>query len=106
MKRAVGLGLVALSVWACSPAEIVTDVTRRTARTVVLPVVSAVAPAPADQLATDCIMANALPEELDALVRDVGTRAGTLTIQNVRTIATRPATQACIAGKGLAPLML
>jgi hypothetical protein len=40
------------------------------------------------------------------LARNVGNEAGTLTIQTIRTIAGRPATRACIAGKGLAPLVL
>ncbi len=91
---------------ACSPAGIATDLTRRTAKTVVFPVISATTPAPADELITQCILANASNAELNDLARDVGTRAGTLTVQNVRTIADRPATRACIAGQGLAPLVL
>ena len=98
--------LAAALLAACSPAAIATDLTRRTAKTVVFPVVSATTPAPADELITQCILANASNAELNDLARDVGTRAGTLTVQNVRTIADRPATRACIAGKGLAPLVL
>jgi HAMP domain-containing protein len=89
---------------ACSPAEIATDVTRRAARTVVLPVITATTPAPANELATDCVMANATNAELNDLARDVGNRAGTLTEQNIRMILAKPSTQACIAGKGLAPV--
>jgi hypothetical protein len=91
---------------ACSPAEIATDVTRKAARTVVLPVVTATTPAPANELATDCIIANASNAELNDLARDIGNRAGTLTEQNIRTILSRPTTQACIAGKGLAPVAI
>jgi HAMP domain-containing protein len=98
------LVLAALALAACSPAEIATDVTRKAARTVVLPVVSATTPAPANELATDCILANATNAELNDLARDVGNRAGTLTEQNIRMILSKPATQACIAGKGLAPV--
>lgn len=105
MKRLVVLAAL-LTLSACSAAEIGTDVTRRVARTVVLPVVSVTTPAPADGLATDCIMANATNAELNDLARDVGTRAGTTTELIIRTIANRPETSACIAGKGLAPLML
>ena len=99
-------GLAALGLAACSPAEIATDVTRRAARTVVLPVVAATTPKPASDLATDCILANASNAELNKLARDIGVTAGTLTVQNIRTILARPATQACIAGKGLAPVVL
>ncbi len=78
--------------------------TRRAARTVVLPVITSTTPAPANELATDCVIANASNAELNDLARDVGVRAGTLTEQNIRTILARPATQSCIAGKGLAPV--
>ena len=91
---------------ACSPAEIATDVSRKAARTVVLPVVTATTPAPANELATDCIIMNASNAELNDLARDIGTRAGTLTEQNIRMILAKPATQACILGKGLAPVMI
>lgn len=91
---------------ACSPEKLATDVTRRTAKTVVLPVVRQVAPPPADGLATECILDNASNAELNELARNVGNSAGTLTIQNIRTISERPPTRACIAGKGLAPLVL
>ncbi len=104
MRWIVLLGLAAFA--ACSPAEIATDVTRKAARTVVLPVVTATTPAPANELATDCILANATNAELNDLARDVGNRAGTLTEQNIRMILAKPATQACIAGKGLAPVVI
>lgn len=104
MRWMVLLGMAALA--ACSPAEIATDVTRKAARTVVMPVVTATTPAPANELATDCILANATNAELNDLARDVGNRAGTLTEQNIRTILAKPGTQACIAGKGLAPVAI
>ncbi len=98
--------ILLVSLAACSPAEIATDVTRKAARTVVLPVVTATTPAPANELATDCIIANATNAELNDLARDIGNRAGTLTEQNVRAILAKPTTQACIAGKGLAPVVI
>ncbi len=104
--RSTALFLLPLVMLACSPAEIATDVTRKAARTVVLPVVTATTPAPANELATDCIIANASNAELNALARDVGTRAGTLTEQNIRMILSKPSTQACIAGKGLAAVTI
>lgn len=106
MIRPAALMLMAAAIAACSPAQIATDFTRKTARTVVLPVVSASTPEPAAGLATDCILANASNQELNLLARDVGVRAGTLTEQNIRGILARPATQACIAGKGLAPVVI
>ena len=98
--------VLGLAVSACSPEKLATDVTRRTAKTVVLPVVRAVTPPPADTMATECILMNASNAELTELARNVGNEAGTLTIQNIRIIAERPSTRACIAGKGLAPLVL
>lgn len=105
MRAAAVLALVA-GLAACSPAEIATDVTRRAARSVVLPVITVTTPAPANELATDCVIANATNAELNDLARDVGVRAGTLTEQNIRTILAKPATQSCIAGKGLAPVTI
>jgi hypothetical protein len=106
MKAVAGVMAMVLALGACSPEKLATDVTRRTAKTVVLPVVRNVAPPPADTLATECILNNASNAELNELARNVGNEAGTLTIQNIRIIAERPSTRACIAGKGLAPLVL
>ena len=106
MKRVAGVMVLVLALAACSPEKLATDVTRRTAKTVVLPVVRDVAPPPADTLAAECILANASNAELNDLARNVGNEAGTLTIQTIRTIAERPSTRACIAGRGLAPLVL
>ena len=106
MLRAGGAVVFALTLVACSPDRIAADVTVRTARTVVLPVVKTVIPPPADTLATDCLLANATNAELNLLARNIGNSAGTLTVQTIRDIAARPAAQACIAGKGLAPLVL
>jgi hypothetical protein len=106
MKSLAAVMGMVLALAACSPEKLATDVTRRTAKTVVLPVVRDVAPPPADTLATECILTNASNAELNVLARNVGNEAGTLTIQTIRTIAGRPATRACIAGKGLAPLVL
>ncbi len=106
MKGVAGVMALVLALAACSPEKLATDVTRRTAKTVVLPVVRDVAPPPADTLAAECILANASNAELNDLARNVGNEAGTLTIQTIRTIAERPSTRACMAGRGLAPLVL
>lgn len=106
MRLAGGVVFLGLALAACSPDQVGTEITRRTAKTVVLPVVRVVMPPPADTLATECVLNNATNAELNALARNVGNSAGTLTIQTIRTIAARPSTQACIAGQGLAPLVL
>jgi hypothetical protein len=77
MKGVVGVMVLVLALAACSPEKLATDVTRRTAKTVVLPVVRDVAPPPADTLATECILANASNAELNDLARNVGNEAGT-----------------------------
>ena len=106
MRRMAGAMGLLLALAACSPDRMAAEVTVRTARTVVLPVVRTVTPPPADALATDCILANATNAELNLLARNIGNSAGTLTVQTIRDIAARPPAQACIAGKGLAPLVL
>lgn len=106
MKALAGVMVIAVAIAACSPEELATDLTRSTARTVVLPVVRDVASPPADTLATECILNNATNAELNVLARNVGNSAGTLTIQTIRTIAERPATRACLTGQGLPPLVL
>jgi hypothetical protein len=105
MSRAALLAL-GLLLSACSVEQVQTEVTRKAARSVVLNVVATTTPAPASEIATDCIIANATNAELNDLARDVGTRAGTVTVDNVRLVASKPETRACIAGKGLAPLTL
>lgn len=103
MRGAVLLsGLLALA--ACSPQSVADSVARQTARTVVLPVVKQYMPGPAAQGVTTCIIDNASAQELNALARDVGVRAGTTTVQNVMTIASRPATIQCLQTSGL-PLL-
>lgn len=103
--RALALfALVALA--ACDPQDFADKVGRRTAETVVMPVVASYLPSGQAQSATLCIVENASAAEVQALARDVGTRAGTLTVQNVRTIAARPETIACMARAGVPPLPL
>ena len=45
------------------------------------------------------------PAEIEALARDVGVVAGTLTKANIRTIALRPAAQACFAANDVPPVV-
>ncbi|MDT8853998.1 hypothetical protein RNZ50_02920 [Paracoccaceae bacterium Fryx2] len=89
---------------ACDPQAMADDVARRAARTVVLPVVQQYMPGPQAEGVTTCVIDNASAAEIAALARDVGTRAGTSTVQTVLTVARRPATLQCILGAGLPPL--
>ncbi|MDR0810086.1 MAG: hypothetical protein LBE86_13335 [Gemmobacter sp.] len=89
---------------ACSPQSLADSVTRKAARSVVVPVLQNYMPAAGAEAATDCVMANASPSEINALARDVGVRAGTLTVQNVAAILRRPATADCLRARGLGPV--
>ncbi|RYI33696.1 MAG: hypothetical protein EON48_02650 [Acetobacteraceae bacterium] len=96
--------LVALVLTACDPAEVVDSALRRTAFTVVNPVVSIDMPAEPARNATNCILDAASEEELKLLARDVGVEAGTSTKANIRGIAVRPAAQACYSANGVPPV--
>lgn len=96
----------ALMLAACTPQAMTDRVGEGAARSVVLNVVMNQYPRPEADQAADCVIANATPPEVQALARDVGTRAGTGTIANIAAITARPATQSCVAGRGLAPVVL
>ena len=102
MRRAALIAVLLLA--ACDPQAMADDVARRAAKTVVLPVVQQYMPGPAAEGVTVCVIDNATSGEISALARDVGTRAGTLTVQTVMTIAQRQATQQCVLNSGL-PLL-
>ena len=98
--------LMALSLAACTPQAMTDRVSEGAARSVVLNVLVNQYPRPEADQAADCVIANATPPEAQALARDVGTRAGTGTVANIAAIAARPATQSCVASRGLAPVAL
>lgn len=99
------LALAALMVLAgCDPAEIVDSALKRTAHTVVFPVVNIDMPADPARKATNCILDASSEEELKLLARDVGVEAGTSTKATIRGIAVRPAAQACFAANGVPPV--
>ena len=100
MVRA-GLMIVVLSVAACDPAALRDNVNDRAARSVVVNVLVNQYPRPQAETATTCVLQNATPAETEALARDVASRAGTVTVSNIRTIGDRPATRACLAAQGL-----
>jgi hypothetical protein len=69
---------------ACDPAELVDSALKRTAHTVVFPVVNIDMPAEPARLATNCILDAASQNELELLARDVGVEAGTSTKATIR----------------------
>ena len=103
MRRA-GLFLCALALAACDPAHVADKVGRRTAETVVRPVVADYLPGAAGETATRCIIENASADEVKALMQDVGVGAGPRTVDNVLSIAAKPETVSCMAAAGLPKL--
>ena len=102
MRQAAVLALLLLA--ACDPQELADKALRRAAETVVMPVVNVDMPAGPAEAATRCILDAASPAEIDALARDVGVEAGTLTENRIRAIAMRPDAQSCFAASGFPPL--
>jgi hypothetical protein len=98
----LGAGMVLA---ACDPAELVDSALKRTAHSVVFPVVNIDMPAEPARLATKCILDAATQDELELLARDVGVEAGTSTKATIRQIAVRPAAQACYAASGVPPIV-
>ena len=94
--------VIALS--ACDPAELAGKAVRRTAESVVFPVVNIDMPADPARAATTCILDAASPDELRLLARDVGVEAGTSTKATIREIALRPGAQACFMAAGVPPV--
>jgi hypothetical protein len=94
-----------LTLAACDPGELVSSALKRTAYSVVFPVVNIDMPAEPARLATNCILDAASQSELELLARDVGVEAGTQTKATIRTIAVRPAAKACYAANGVPPLV-
>lgn len=103
MKRTVFL-MFALVLTACDPQGLADKALRRTAETVVQPVVARDMPASVADLATACILDAAAQEEINGLARDAGVEAGSRTKDSIRIIAQRPAAAACFARTGVPPL--
>jgi hypothetical protein len=102
--RAIVVLASVLLVAACDPAEVADKALKRTVETVVFPVVNVDMPAGPAQSATECILAEATPDELRLLARDVGVEAGSSTKATIRSIALRPGAQACFAAAGVPPI--
>ncbi len=104
--RMLALPLMAMTMVmaGCDPAELVDSALKRTAHSVVFPVVNIDMPAEPARLGTKCILDAASQDELELLARDVGVEAGTSTKATIREIALRPAAQACFAAHGIPPV--
>lgn len=100
-KKRVLVLAVLMALAACDPAELVDSALKRTAHSVVFPVVNIDMPADPARKATNCIVDAASRAELELLARDVGVEAGTSTKATIREIALRPAAQACFAASGV-----
>ena len=90
-----------LTLAACDPKQAVDDLGRRTAETVVKPIVDDSMTEPQAAIVTRCVVQKASSEEVRTLIRDVGNAAGTATEATVRTILLRPATLGCLTQAGL-----
>lgn len=101
--RWLAVSILALS--ACSPQTVADNVARRAAKSVVNPVVAQYMPSGQAEVATGCVIDNANAGEISTLARDVGTRAGTTTVQTVMGIVARPATIQCLSSQGVPALM-
>jgi len=93
-----------LALAACDPQVVADKALRRTAEQVVQPVLAQELPGNLADAATRCILDAANQGEINGLARDIGVEAGTLTKQNIRIIAKRPAAGACFAANGVPPL--
>ena len=101
-RKLIVVAVLALA--ACDPAQVADKVGRRTAETVVRPVVADYLPGAAGETATRCIIENAGAEDIKALMQDVGVGAGPRTVANVLGIAAQPGTVACMSAAGLPKL--
>jgi hypothetical protein len=72
----------------------------------VLPVVQQRLPGPQAEAVTICVIDNASARELNTLARDVGNRAGSVTVQTIATILQRPEALQCVLRAGIPGLSL
>jgi hypothetical protein len=91
---------------ACTTVDPVEQIARSTAKSVVLPVVQQRLPGPQAEAVAVCVIDNATADEIFSLARDVGTRAGTSTVQTIATILQRPNTMQCVLGAGIPGLAI
>lgn len=100
LRGLVLFGLLA----ACDPQILAGKAMRRTAESVVRPVLARELPGAVAETATQCVLDAAGPGEINALARDVGVEAGTQTVENIRNLARSPSATACFARGNVPPL--
>ena len=96
------LVITAVALAACSPQDVADKIGRRTAETVVRPIVDDRLAGAQAEAATRCVVQNANAAEVQTLARDVGVYAGTSTEATVWAIVARSETQSCLAAAGVA----
>lgn len=106
MRRLTLPLLCVLAIAACTPTNPMEAVVRASAKSVVLPVVQQRLPGPQAEAVAVCVIDNASMDEILTLSRDVGTRAGSSTVQTIATILQRPNTMQCVLGAGIPGLSL
>lgn len=106
LLRSLAPVVVLLGIAACSPQQLADEVTRTAAKSVVLPVVQQRLPGPQAEAVAVCVIDNASSGELVSLARDVGTRAGTTTVQTIAGVLQRPDTLQCVLRAGIPGLAL
>lgn len=105
-RIAVWVAFSALALTACTTANPMDAVARASAKSVVLPVVQQRLPGPQAEAVAVCVIDNADSTEILSLARDVGTRAGTTTVQTIATILQRPDTVQCVLRAGIPGLSI
>ncbi|EKD59811.1 MAG: hypothetical protein ACD_54C01123G0001 [uncultured bacterium] len=104
LTRLVVLGGAMFALAACDPQEMADKAMRRTAESVVQPVLARELPGNLADAATQCVLDAASPDEIRSLARDLGVEAGSQTVENIRNLALRPAAAACFARSGVPAL--
>lgn len=105
-RLAVWAAFSALALGACTTTNPMDALARASAKSVVLPVVQQRLPGPQAEAVAVCVIDNANAAELASLARDVGTRAGTTTVQTIATILQRPDTVQCVLRAGIPGLSI
>ncbi|WP_022702472.1 hypothetical protein [Pseudorhodobacter ferrugineus] len=100
-RFAVWAAFSVLALASCTTANPVEAVARASAKSVVLPIVQQRLPGPQAEAVAVCVIDNASADEIFSLARDVGTRAGSTTVQTVATILQRPNTAQCVLRAGI-----
>lgn len=86
---------------ACSPQDAADAVARQAAASVAIPLVERfMQPAQAAGV-VNCLLDAATPSEIRGLAQNVGTSGGTIPLQTLITVASRPQAISCVASAGL-----